>query len=141
ALLALSLILLAAAPARADSFGFAQVAAKARQMAAEPYHPQPTVPKVLRDLTYDQYREITFRKAHQLWPDRRFHVRFFMPGLFFTHAVKINIIDGNGTHPVPFSTELFDFGSNTFDAGKLPRDLGFAGFNIRYTGYHPENTL
>ncbi len=140
--LALPLILLVVAPVRADdAFGYTQVVAKARQLAAQPYHAPPTVPKVLRDLTYDQYRDIHFRKSHELWPDSRFHVQFFMPGLFFTHAVKINVIDDNGAHPVPFSTQLFDFGSNTFDASKLPRDLGFAGFNIRYDGYHPENTL
>lgn len=137
---ALCLLLLVAVPAWAGSFGFAQVVAKARELAQRPYRAPPAVPDVLTGLSYDQYKDITFRNADQLWPDRRFHVRFYMPGLFFHHSVKINVIADGRVHEVPFSTTLFDFGTNTFDTGKLPSNLGFAGFNIRYTGYHPERT-
>lgn len=141
AYLALSLALFAAGAARADSFGLAQVVAKARRLAAQPYQEPPTVPDVLKRLTYDQYRAIEFRKKHALWPHCRFHVQFFMPGLFFEHAVKINVVDREGIHTVPFSAEMFDFGSNKLNASELPRDLGFAGFNLRYTGYHPDRTI
>src|SRR5699024_2760980 len=64
--LLLASLLLAASPARAHAFDLARVAAKARALASQPYQAPATVPKVLKDLTYDQYREIHFRKASEL---------------------------------------------------------------------------
>ena len=68
---------------------------------------------------------------------RRFHSRYSssIPGLFYDRTVVINIVDSTGVRPVPFSTDLFDYGRNDFK-DKIPANLGFAGFRI----HHPINT-
>ncbi|MGF2509301.1 glucan biosynthesis protein, partial [Ralstonia pseudosolanacearum] len=59
--LAVGLLALASAQA-ALAFGLNDVAARAKQLAAKPYQAPPdTLPHELRELRYDQYREIRFK--------------------------------------------------------------------------------
>lgn len=116
----------------AAAFDLDDVAVKAQQLAAEPYQePTGQIPEWLRNITYDQWRDIRFRSEHALWHDRHlpFEAQFFHLGLYYPCPVKVNEVTPEGVRPVPFSTSQFDYGKNDF-AAAIPEDLGYAGFRI-----------
>jgi glucans biosynthesis protein len=116
-----------------NSFNIDHVAGLAKKLAAEPFKPPQPVPDFLRQLSYDDYRDIRFDPEQSLWKDTgsNFQVQLIHPGLLYTHAVAINTYDAEGIHKVAFSPKLFSYGRNKF-ADKIPTDLGFAGFRLAY---------
>jgi len=113
-------------------FALNNVAVVAKTLAAKAFVPPRQIPDYLKQLNYDQYRDIRFDPVHALWKDSgNFRVEFIHPGLFYNHAVAINILDREGIRRAPFSPKLFTYGQNKFSA-KIPLDLGFAGFRITY---------
>jgi glucans biosynthesis protein len=116
-------------------FEFDQVAETARKLAAEPFKPPPAVPDFLKQISYDDFRDIRFDTDQSLWKDGgNFQVQFIHPGLYYTHSVVINTIDSQGIRKVAFSPKQFSYGKNKF-ADKIPPELGFAGFRIAYPLY------
>ncbi|HUD00215.1 MAG TPA: glucan biosynthesis protein G [Candidatus Polarisedimenticolaceae bacterium] len=116
-------------------FGFDQVTETARKLATEPFKPPPAVPDFLRQISYDEFRDVRFDTAESLWKDSgNFQVQFIHPGLYYTHSVTINTIDSRGVRKVAFSPKQFSYGKNKF-ADKIPPELGFAGFRIVYPLY------
>ncbi len=85
--------------------------------------PAKTLPKAIRDLTWDQYQAIRYRPDHALWADREdadFRFQFFHLGLHFETPVKIHeIVDGEA-RPIPYRTDLFDFSDSGVDPADLP---------------------
>ena len=134
-LLLVILLLWSRASIAAAGFELDQVAAKAQELAKEPFKDvRGTVPKWLLDLNYDQWRDIRFRPEKSLWQDtkqQRFTVQFFHPGLFYDRVIAINVVDGRGVRQVPFSPSQFDYGKNDF-ASRVPQTLGYAGFRVHY---------
>ena len=130
---ALLIFLLNSSPARANGrFGFDNVAGTARKLAAEPFKPPQPIPEFLKQISYDDYRDIRFDTAQSLWRESgNFQVQLLHPGLFYTHSVPINTVDAHGVGKVAFSPKQFSYGRNKF-ADKIPADLGFAGFRIAY---------
>jgi periplasmic glucans biosynthesis protein len=133
--IALSL-LAATGAARADSFGLDQIAARAEQLAKEPYlDRRKEVPDwmLIGKTSYDQWRDIRFRPAEALWraAGLPFQVQFFHPGLYYGHSVTMNVVEDGKAREVPFSTKLFDYGKNDF-AARIPADIGYAGFRVHY---------
>jgi periplasmic glucans biosynthesis protein len=119
-------------PGGAAGFDLADVAERARKLAAEPFRePKSQVPDWLLKITYDQWRDIRFRPEHALWRDRKspFQVELFHPGLYYNRTVDLNVVARDGVHPLPFSPSHFDYGKNDF-ASKVPQDLGYAGFRV-----------
>lgn len=115
-----------------DVFGLNDVAALAKKLASEGFAAPRPIPDFLKELTYDQYRDIRFDQAHTLWKDSgNFRVEFLHPGLYYTHAVAINTLSREGIRRAAFSPTLFTYGQNKL-SGKIPPDLGFAGFRITY---------
>jgi periplasmic glucans biosynthesis protein len=115
-----------------NGFGLNDVVALAKKIAAETFVPPKPIPDFLRQLTYDQYRDIRFDPTQALWREQgNFRVEFIHPGLFYTYAVAVNIVDLEGIHATSYSPKLFSFGQNKF-GDKVPQDLGFAGFRITY---------
>jgi len=126
-------LVFASAPARA--FAFEDVDSLARGMAAKPWAKSAfTLPKVLKDLSYDQARDIRFNPARSLWRDYglQYDVQFFHLGHLFEQPVKIHEIVGREVREVAFDPADFDYGKNKIDRSQLRR-LGFAGFRIHYT--------
>lgn len=121
----------AAAP---PAFTFDDVVVKAKELAAQPFQdPTGIVPDFLFKATYDQWRDIRFETDKSLWRSENlpFEVQFFHLGFFYDRPVKINVVDAKGVEPIPFSTDLFNYGANDFKA-KLPDNIGFAGFRLHY---------
>ncbi len=127
----------------ASGFGLDDVAATAKQIAAEPYRDRQTVvPKWMLkggSITYDQWRDIRFRPDRSLWRAEQlpFQVQLFHPGLYFDRSVTVNVIDGGRVAPLPFSATFFSYGKNDF-AAKIPKDIGWAGIRIHSAFKKPE---
>lgn len=117
----------------ADGFGFAQVVAKAKALSEKPYQAPAKVPKFLRTLDHSTYRQIRFHARQALWraAGSRFQVRLVSPGLYYTHAVTINVVDAGGVHRLAYRKQDFSFPSRQL-ARQIPDSLGFAGFELTY---------
>ena len=131
--------LLGLSGAKAFAFDFSDVAQRAKALADAAYkEPAADVPKDLKGLTYDQYKDIRFDPARARWRDVRlpFELGFFHPGFFYEQPVRINEITAEGVREIPFDSALFDYGKNDIDAGKVD-NLGFAGFRVHYPINNP----
>jgi glucans biosynthesis protein len=116
------------------AFNLQQVIDQAAKLAKKPYQDrQKQVPDFLLKIRYDDWRDIRFKTDQALWlkDNLPFNVQFFHPGLYYNRTVNIHTIDGTGTHPVPFSPDLFDYGKNEF-RDRIPSNLGFAGFRLHF---------
>jgi glucans biosynthesis protein len=116
----------------AHAFGFEDVAKRAAALAAQSYKPPRTeLPKAIKDLSYDQYRDIRFKPARSLWRSANlpFEVQLVHPGLSYDHPVRIYELVGGTAREVRFDPELFDYGKNQIDPATL-RNIGFAGFRV-----------
>ena len=134
-ILALVVGLLPASAVANSAFNFNSVAEVARKLAAEPYRAPQPVPEFLTALSYDDYRDIRFDTKQSVWRDSgNFQIQLIHPGVYYNHAVKINLIENNVIRSVPFSPNMFTYGRNKF-AEKIPADLGFAGFRLAYPFY------
>lgn len=122
-----------------NRFEYQHVVIAARKLAAAPFVPPQKIPDFLRNVSYDAFRDIRFKTERSLWANEgsRFGVQLIHPGLFFTNAVTINVYDSKGVHPIPFSTDLFTYGRNTFKEN-IPSNLGFAGFRLTHPLNHPK---
>jgi glucans biosynthesis protein len=112
-------------------FGFEDVAAKAKKLAAEPFKAPQQIPEWLVKINYDQWRDIRFRTDQTLWrePPGPFQVQFFHPGLFYDRTVAVNVIENKKAKPLTFSPSQFDYGRNDF-ASRVPQSLGYSGFRL-----------
>jgi glucans biosynthesis protein len=126
-------------PAAESGFGFATVEALARDLAAKPYEAASNkLPSAIAHLTYDQYQSIRFRRADALWRNQSlYEVQFFHRGFNFDRRVGISEVVDGAAHPVAYNATWFDFGKVVRQPGKLPRDLGYAGFRVHYPLHSP----
>src|SRR6185369_709411 len=88
---------LLAAPLAVLAFGFEDVDRRAAELAKKSYEPYKNdLPSALRNLTYDQYRDIRFKNDHALWRTEKlpFEVAFFHRGGQFVEPVRLNEIAG-----------------------------------------------
>ncbi len=117
----------------ATRFDYAWLKGHAQALAARPYVSHAgELPAALKNLSWDDYQRIQFKAEHSLWRelDTPFQVRLFHLGLYFQTPVRIHeVVDGQ-------ARELaYDGGSFSYDGktplGKLPADLGYAGFRIQ----------
>jgi glucans biosynthesis protein len=131
------LLVLADVPSLSEAkaaFNLQNVIDQASKLAKKPYQDrQGQVPEFLLKIKYDDWRDIRFKTDQALWLNDNlpFTVQFFHPGLYYTRTVNIYTVDSAGVKPVPFSSELFDYGKNEFK-DRVPSNLGFAGFRIHY---------
>ena len=131
----------AAAIARpAAAFEFSELIAKARALAASPYaDPESDVPQWLREIDYDQWRDIRFRPDRALWSGTRspFRVQFFHPGFLYERSIKVNVIDSAGVKPLALSPSDFDYGKNEFGS-RVPQALRPSGLRVHHPILTPE---
>ncbi|WP_438483492.1 glucan biosynthesis protein [Oleiharenicola lentus] len=114
-----------------EKFDFEILRFRAKSLSEKPYVVKPvTVPSWLQKYTYDQHREIRFDPRHATWLGLNlpFHLQYFHPGGGFTNTVQINELVGKDATHVDFSTKLFSYG--TGKTGRVPTDIGFAGFRV-----------
>jgi glucans biosynthesis protein len=110
------------------------VAQLALARAQQPFHsPRASLPDVLKNLNYDQYREIRFRPGKALWTDDDlpFRIDFFHPGYIYQEPVHVNEFTSTYTQRIPFDQDFFDYGGLKIK-DQIPRNTGYAGFRIFY---------
>jgi glucans biosynthesis protein len=117
----------------AEPFTFDTVKHMAEDRASRPYRERSSkLPDVLAKLSYDQYRDIRFRRTSALWYDHAmFEVQFFHRGFQFDRRVNIFELVGNQVRAVPYNPAMFEFGKEVPQV-KLPAELGFAGFRVHF---------
>lgn len=118
---------------------FDRVIAQAQDRAAEDYRPASTdLPRGLRDMNYDQYRDIRFRPEAALWRgDARFQVQFFHPGFLFREPVDVFVMEDGAPREYAFDSADFRYEGDTAElAEAADRVSGFAGLRLHY----PVNT-
>ncbi|MBQ3817649.1 MAG: glucan biosynthesis protein [Acetobacter sp.] len=102
----------------------------ARKLSTSPYHePEQHLPKAIRNLTFDQYRSITYKRECALWAkdNLAFDVEFFPRGFLYRPRVAIYEVVNGRSRVVPYSSDLFTYAD---PALKVDGDLGFAGFRL-----------
>lgn len=114
----------------------------AQEAAKEPYSPDTSgesLPAILRDLTYDQYRNIRYRSGKEFWRDDElpFGMALFHPGYLFKSQVVIHEFTADYCQSIRFSRDLFDYTGSGVD-GALPASLGYAGFRINNPMNRPD---
>ncbi len=132
-----------AAPA-AHAFGIDDVSARARALAARPYKaPAIRIANEVRDLDYDQYRDIRFRPEQSIWRAEKlpFELNLFVQGRAVPEPVAVNVVEPAGVRPLAFEPAYFDFGRNKLGPAEL-RNLHYNGFRVHYAlnspGYKDE---
>lgn len=130
----LAVALLVAVPVVAHAFGFDDVDRLAKDLASRP-QPKPAfvLPKALKDLNYDQTRDIRFNPDHAVWRAEKlpFELQFFHLGGYFDQPVRIHEVVGTTVREITFDPARFNYGANKLDPAMLGK-LGFAGFRIHY---------
>jgi len=126
-------VLATATAARSAAFTFEDVVKIAEARSHEAFQRPAQIPEFLREISYDQWRDIRYRPDAAVWRDRAlpFQVQFFHPGLYYDHTIKMYVVDADGSRPIEFSPSKFDYGRNEF-ASQVPQDLGPAGFRLHY---------
>lgn len=106
----------------------------AEQLAKKPYvAPQNNLPTVLKNLDYDQYRDIRFIRQNGPWFGKKlpFEIQFFHLGSLFQNPVKINQINKDKSQEFTYNPAYFDYGKNKFDPTSFDQ-LNYAGFRVHY---------
>jgi glucans biosynthesis protein len=121
--------------------GFEQIKAKAAQLAGAPYQDWSQRPSAsaVRQMTYDQYRDIRFnpRKAVWRYDHIPFQLHLFHPGWIQNDPVEVNVVQGGRADTLRYDQGLFDFGTN--QVGKIDADgMKFSGFRIHYPLNRPD---
>ena len=121
--------------ARRPLFGYSgrrQARARTRRGSLRPDHPG--LPDGLANLDYDAWRDIRFKSDKPLLGQQlnaTFRLELFHLGHLYKRPVIINVLRDGIPAPIPYATNLFDYGRNKV-SGNLPINLGFAGFRLKF---------
>jgi glucans biosynthesis protein len=119
--------------AEATAFSAAYVQEQARALAAKKFvPPKVDLPRVLRELDYDQYRDIRFKHERAIWSSEGlpFLVELFHLGFYFKEPVAIYVVADGQARRVVYSPDLFTFGPRVppLSNGTI---TDFSGFRLR----------
>ncbi len=113
---------------------FAEIESKAQQLSAAAYvaPDREALPQWMKQLSYDQYRDIRFRNDRSLWASEKlpFRAQFFHPGYLFREPVTLHEFTQTHQQEVPFAQEYFDYGPLVGDHAEMRGDAGYAGFKL-----------
>ncbi|MGN1038439.1 MAG: glucan biosynthesis protein, partial [Mailhella sp.] len=121
--------------AAAAPFTFADVQARAQDLAGTKYVPVAPVPDYLTKLNYASWSSIRCLPEKALWAEEAlpFTVQFFHPGLYYDRPVQIHVVNNNDIEDIAFDTSFFQYGSKDI-AEQVAREdhMNFAGFRLHY---------
>jgi len=123
-----------------NALTFETVIDQAERLAESEHVPTKAVDSaMLRDLDYDAFRDIRWRKEFNLWRSKGlpFQTEFFFAGYNFDKPVTVYQVNRDGAGPLRFSPEFFDFGKNTIPAEDLAKG-GYSGLRVHYPLNKPD---
>ena len=123
-----------------NGFDFNAVADRAEKLANAPYEaPKNQAPEFIRNLNYDQWRDIRFKSNFSPWHQENlpFEIQFFHLGFYYALPVEIYTVNQRVTSKFPFSPKFFNYGQNQFEE-EFPDKLDYAGFRIHYPINQPD---
>jgi glucans biosynthesis protein len=104
----------------------------ARALAKSDYVPPPSdLPDPIKDLTYDQFRDIHPNRAGALWVKEGlpFQLQLFHRGFYYKDKIDVAVVADNRAHHLAYSPSYFEFGKLV--PQPLPNaDIGFAGIRL-----------
>ncbi len=104
----------------------------ARQLAKSPYRPpEDTIPQSYKDLDYDRYRAIRFRKNLALWrgDNLGFTAELFSAGYIYRTPVKVFVVEGSQASEIAYNPDIFTYGPEVSRPPDGSRP-GFSGIRI-----------
>lgn len=113
-------------------FTFEGLKERAKALAREPFSPaEIRAVETLESIDFDAHQKIRFRDEATLWggADTVPGVRFFHLGRYFKAPVRIHAVENGAARELMYSAGYFDIPDDS-PAGKLPDDIGFAGFRV-----------
>jgi glucans biosynthesis protein len=112
-------------------FSRASVVELARKLAEADYVPPPTdLPDSIKDLTYEQYRDIRFDREAAIWDKGLpFRLELFHRGFYYKEEIDVAIVSEETAEHLPYSSELFDIGDRV-PQPITDEDIGFAGIRL-----------
>lgn len=122
----------------AEVESFDEIVKLAKALSKNAYKtPNDNVSDALKNLDYDQYRDIRFVRENGPWFRQHlpFEVQFFHVGSMFQYIIPINELVRGKVNPIKYSVDFFDYGKNKFEAEDFETP-GYAGFRI----HSPLNT-
>ena len=125
----------------AAAFDFNDVAVRAKALAGKSYKkPGSKLPQELRELSDDQLNQLHFKMERSYWRADKlpFELTFVHPGGSYVEPVRINEINAGAVREIGFNSAYFDYGQTRIDPRRL-RNLGFAGFRIRFPVNSPKD--
>jgi glucans biosynthesis protein len=130
-----------AAAAHATAFTAGEVLKQARALAAEKFvRPKADLPKAFQELSYDQYRDIRFKRERAIWSSEGlpFQVELFHRGFFYTDPVTMYVVTDGQARRVAYSSNLFTFGPSVppLSDGAI---TDFSGFRLRTPIHRPDS--
>ena len=121
---------------------FGDIEEKARELASRPYvaHDTEALPAWMKDLTYDQYRDIRFKPEAALWAEGNlpFRAMFFHPGYLFREPVQLHEYTDTHQQDIRLAEAFFNYGPLVGERGPVPSEGGFAGFRLHAPLNRPE---
>jgi glucans biosynthesis protein len=113
---------------------FEDIENRAKELSSAPYvaSDKEALPAWMKNLTYDQYRDIRFKPDAALWAEGNlpFRAMFFHPGYLFREPVQLHEYTDTHEQDVRLSEAFFDYGPLVGERGPVPAEGGFAGFRL-----------
>ena len=119
----------------AEPFTFADVQARAQDLASTAYVPTTPVPEFLTNLNYDEWSSIRYLPEKALWAEEGlpFTVQFFHPGLYYDLPVRVHVVNSDGVEDIAFDPSLFQYGSEELsNQVAQTKGMDFAGLRLHY---------
>jgi periplasmic glucans biosynthesis protein len=114
------------------AFTRATVVEIARALAQFDYTPPPTeLPDPIKDLTYEQYRDIRFDRPASIWASEElpFQLQLFHRGFYYKEEIEVAVVEEDNAEHVVYSPSFFDVGKLV--PQPMPTDdIGFAGIRL-----------
>src|SRR5262245_43889889 len=116
ALMVVCLGVLGAGAARAQAppaFSHDTVKGMAQELAKQAYAAPPEeAAKAIKDLTYDQFRQIRFRRERTIWRGEglNFELQVLPTGWLFKTPIDINLVDAGNVRTLSPDNSYFDLG-------------------------------
>jgi glucans biosynthesis protein len=125
-----------------EEIGFETIQSRARDLANKPFvaPDREALPTWMKNLTYDQYRDIRFNPNQALWAAEKlpFRAMFFHPGYLFREPVALNEFTSTHQQKIRLAEAFFNYGPLVPKHDDLPAEGGFAGFRLHTALNNPD---